>query len=90
MDKAKAIKDSFKHEAQKLLSELQAFGDEVRVKAHLAGAEGRDAWNKLQPQLEQFEQRVQRATEAAMGELRLASKELKSNLERLQRDSNKH
>ena len=75
--------ETIKQESAKLLSELQTLGDELRLKAHLAGAESRDTWNKLEPQLLHFETRIERATEAAMGELRLAGKELKTSLERL-------
>jgi hypothetical protein len=80
VDKFKA---DFKEETQKVVSDLQTLRDEIRLKVHLAGAEGRDAWNKLEPQLEQFEQRLESTTEAAIEELRSAGTELKANFERL-------
>lgn len=89
MNKVETIKHGFKQESEKILSDLRTLGDELRLKAHLAGAETRDTWNKLEPQLQQFETRIERATEAAMGELRVAGKELKTNLERLCHDLRK-
>ena len=80
VDKFKA---DFKEETQKVVSDLQTLRDEIRLKLHLASAEGRDAWNKLEPQLDQFEQRLESTTEAAIDELRSAGTELKANFERL-------
>ena len=83
MSTVKAIQQNFKQEAEKIFTELRALGDQVRLKAHLASADGRDAWKKLEPQLQQFERRVEHVTESAMGELRQAGKELRANLERI-------
>lgn len=83
MSNVKAIGQSFKQEAAKISADLRTLADEIRLKAHLAGAEGRDAWAKLEPQLQQFERRVGQTTESAIGELRQAGKELKGNLERI-------
>ena len=73
----------FKDESTKVISELQTLRDEIKLKLHLASAEGRDAWNKLEPQLYQFEKSVEAAADATAGELRNAGVELKSSLERL-------
>ncbi|HKO90883.1 MAG TPA: hypothetical protein VJU61_07020 [Polyangiaceae bacterium] len=83
MSSVDKFKSDFKEETKKVVSDLQTLRDEIRLKLHLAGAEGRDAWNKLEPQLEQFEQKVEATTEAAVGELRSAGTELKANFERL-------
>jgi len=83
VDKLKAIQQGFKDESKKVVAELQTLRDEIRLKVHLAGAEGRDAWSKLEPQLDQFEQRLESTTEAAVDELRSAGTELKANFERL-------
>jgi uncharacterized lipoprotein YmbA len=89
MSNVRAIQEGVKQEAEKIFTDLRSLGDEIRLKAHLASADGRDAWKKLEPQLQQFEQRVERVTEAAMGELRQAGKELHANLERICRDLRK-
>jgi hypothetical protein len=87
MSTVKAIQQNVKQEAERIFTELRALGDEVRLKAHLASADGRDAWKKLEPQLQQFERRVEQVTESAMGDLRQAGKELKGNLERICRET---
>ena len=58
----------------------QTLRDESRLKLHLAGAEGKDAWNKLEPQLSQFEQRVGNVAEDKLEELRHAGSELKASV----------
>lgn len=83
MSNVKALRENAKNEAEHLFNELRALGDEIRLKAHLANAEGRDAWNRLEPQLLQFGRRVETCSEAALGELRAAGNQLRSNLERL-------
>ena len=76
----KSIQDELKRESQKVVEELQTLRDEIRLKMHLAGAEGKDAWNKLEPQLSQFEQRVGHAAEDKLEELRHAGSELKASV----------
>ena len=83
MSNLKAMQQGFKLEAAKISTDLRRLADEIRLKAHLASAEGRDAWAKVEPQLQQFERRVEQVTESAIGELRQAGKELRANLERI-------
>lgn len=83
MSQGKSMQDALKSESAKLVGELQTLRDEIKLKLHLANAEGRDAWNRLEPQLNDFEQRVGKAADATLGELRNAGSELKSSLERL-------
>jgi hypothetical protein len=83
MNKAKAVQQNVKGEAEQLLSELQRLRDEIRLKLHLANAEGRDAWKALEPQLQQFSQHVETATGAAVQRLHSAGDELRVRLERL-------
>ena len=82
MSDLKSIQEGIKAESSKVVDELQTLRDEIRLKIHLAGAEGRDAWDKLEPQLNQFEQRVGNAAEAAAEELKATGSELKANFER--------
>ena len=79
---AKAMQEQLKRESQKVVEELQTLRDEIRLKMHLAGAEGKDAWNKLEPQLSQFEQRVGQAADDSLEELRKAGTELKANFQK--------
>jgi hypothetical protein len=77
------MQDALKGESSKLVSELQTLRDEIKLKLHLASADGRDAWNRLEPQVDDFERRMCHAAEATMGEQRHAVAELKTSLERL-------
>ncbi|HEV8548562.1 MAG TPA: hypothetical protein VGQ57_06030 [Polyangiaceae bacterium] len=79
---AKAMQEQLKRESKAVVDELTTLRDEIRLKMHLAGAEGKDAWNKLEPQLSQFEQRVGQAADDSLEELRKAGTELKANLQR--------
>lgn len=89
MSNAKALQENAKKEAEHLLSELRTLGDEIRLKAHLANAEGREAWKRFEPQLLQYGRHLETCSEAALGELRAAGSELRSNLERLCQDLRK-
>lgn len=81
MSNFKSVQEGVKAESQKVISELQTLRDEIKLKLHLASAEGRDAWNKLEPQIEQFERKVGDAAESAVEDLKTAGGELKANLE---------
>lgn len=79
----KSIQEQLRSESQKVVSELQTLRDEIKLKVHLANAEGKDAWSKLEPQLSQFEQRVGQAAEETLDELKAAGAELKTNVQKL-------
>lgn len=83
MEKIDVIKRDMRQEAAKLLTEMQSTADEIRLKLHLASAEGRDIWRQIEPQLAQFGQRVEKASDAALDDVRKAGAELKVSLERL-------
>ncbi len=83
MTDIKDIQAGVKEQSEKVLSELQTLRDEIKLKLHLASAEGKDAWNKLEPQLLQLEQRIGGATDAAKTELVSAGHELKAGFDRL-------
>jgi hypothetical protein len=86
---AKSIEEQLKRESQAVVDELATLRDEIRLKMHLAGAEGKEAWNKLEPQLSQFEQRVGQAAEGSLEELRKAGTELKANFQRFYQNMRK-
>lgn len=48
-----------------ILQDVRRLADEIRVQLHLGGMEAKDAWTKLQPRLQAFEQRFERATDDA-------------------------
>jgi len=86
---AKSMQEQLKRESQAVVQELTSLRDEIRLKMHLAGAEGKEAWNKLEPQLSQFEQRVGQAAEDSLDELRKAGTELKANFQRFYQNMRK-
>ncbi len=83
MSDIKGIQQGIKEESARVLTELQTLRDEIKLKMHLANAEGKDAWNKLEPQLAALEQRVGNAAESAVGEIKNAGSELKAGFDRL-------
>jgi hypothetical protein len=83
VSESKSIGDEFRDESRKAVGELQRLRDEIKLQLHLAGADARDAWEKLEPALRQFEERVERASETALDEVRAKGSELKGELEQL-------
>lgn len=47
------------------VDEIQWLADEIRVKLHLANMDAKDAWRKLEPQLEHARQHAHEATDAS-------------------------
>lgn len=47
------------------LAELEQVADEIRLRLHLGGMDAKDAWRKLEPQIEQARQHAREATEAS-------------------------
>ena len=77
------IGDDLKEESKKAVGELQRLRDEIKLQLHLAGADARDAFDKLEPEIRNFEERVNRATGIAVDEVRQRGAELKRELEGL-------
>jgi len=82
MDK-KEMQAQLKRESDAIAAELETLRDEIRLKMHLAGAEGKDAWNKLEPQLAEFQGKVGQAAGEALGDLKTAGTELKASVQKL-------
>ena len=68
--------DGLRDDAAKLLEHLRRERDELNVQMHLARAEVRDEWHKLEPKWEHFEARAKEVA-ASAGE---ASKDVGSAL----------
>ena len=56
--------ESLRTEAAELLAKLRTERDELRVRLHLAGAEAREEWEKLEPRLAELEARAARVGDA--------------------------
>jgi ElaB/YqjD/DUF883 family membrane-anchored ribosome-binding protein len=66
-----------------VLQEVRRLAEEIRVQLHLGGMEAKDAWAKLQPKLQAFEQRFERATEDAGDDLDELAAVLRKELQRV-------
>jgi hypothetical protein len=64
-------------------ADLTRIADEVRVKLHLGGMDARDAWNRLEPKLRDFERKAANATKEVTTELRHSAATLREELHRL-------
>lgn len=65
------------------MEEIERLADEIRVRLHLGGMDAKDAWRKLEPQLEDARQHAKAATEAsgkAIEDIREAFKKLRGSL----------
>jgi hypothetical protein len=47
------------------LTELEQVADEVRLRLHLGGMDAKDAWRKLEPQIEHARQHARDASDAS-------------------------
>lgn len=47
------------------LAEIEQIADEIRVKLHLGGMDAKDAWRKLEPQLDHARQHAKEASDAS-------------------------
>ena len=57
-------KPQVQQEIDKAVAQLRTLRDEIRLHAHLANLEAREAWKKLEPSLGELEQKMTQATEA--------------------------
>jgi hypothetical protein len=69
------------------IDELTRMSDEVRLKVHLAGMDGRTAWNALEKHIERLDERfgyqgdhVVETTRQMAAEVRSAAREFKEKL----------
>ncbi|MGB8328846.1 MAG: hypothetical protein WCE62_01870 [Polyangiales bacterium] len=75
-------------EAQKKLKQdledtrrdLRRAADEIRVKLHLAGMDAKDAWDEIQPRIEEFERRFDAKADQVGEELKALGNDIKKRL----------
>jgi hypothetical protein len=63
--------------------ELQQLRDEIKLQIHLGTAEAKQKWHEIQPQIDQFEKRAERATETITDEVRESYAQLRSAMHRV-------
>jgi hypothetical protein len=69
-----------KEDLQRASDDLKKAAEDIRVQIHLAGKDAKDAWNKLEPSLDDFQHRVERAVDITGDELKKLGRDLKSRL----------
>ena len=62
--------EELKAEIKKTMGLIQTLRDEARVKMHLAALDVKDAWDKLEPKLEEAERIAADASEATLATLK--------------------
>ena len=73
-------KSQFTKDVETTANDLKRLADEVRVKLHLAGMDAKDAWEKIQPRIEEFGKRVDETAGEVDEELRKLGADLKERL----------
>ena len=66
-----------------LTQDLRRLADEIRVKIHLASMDAKSAWASLEPKVQEFERKVDRATKSAADDLDSLAAVLHKELESL-------
>ena len=79
MDAQKAQK-TLLQDLQEMRDDLRRMADELRVRLHLAGMDAKDAWHDLQPQLEDFERRMDTAAEQVGDELKALGADIRQRM----------
>ncbi len=54
-----------KQDFEKAIARLRQLRDEIKVQAHLASMDAKDAWKKLEPSLAELEQKMGQVTDAS-------------------------
>jgi ElaB/YqjD/DUF883 family membrane-anchored ribosome-binding protein len=71
---------SLKQDLEDTRADLKRMADEIKVKLHLAGMDAKDAWNEIQPRLEDFEKRFDAKADDVSEELKALGGEIKQRL----------
>lgn len=69
-----------KQDLQDTRDDLRRAADEIKVKLHLAGMDAKDAWDEIQPRLEDFERRFDSKAEEVGEELKALGTDIKQRL----------
>ncbi|MDH3622623.1 MAG: hypothetical protein OEQ49_02025 [Myxococcales bacterium] len=71
---------TLKQDLEDTRNDLRRMADEIKVKLHLAGMDAKDAWNEIQPRLEDFEQRFDAKADEVGEELKALGNDIKQRL----------
>lgn len=70
------------NEVAKIKEDLHRLADEIRVRIHLAGMDAKDAWQRLEPKLRDFERKAEASGEKVGDEVAKWGHELKEQFKR--------
>jgi len=71
---------TLKQDLEDTRDDLKRTADEIRVKLHLAGMDAKDAWDDIQPRIEDFERRFDAKAEEVSEELKALGSDIKQRL----------
>ena len=71
---------TLKQDVEDTREDLRRAADEIRVKLHLAGMDAKDAWDEIQPRLEDFERRFDSKADEVSEELKALGGDIKQRL----------
>jgi hypothetical protein len=71
---------TLKQDLEDTRADLKRAADEIRVKMHLAGMDAKDAWDDIQPRLEDFERRFDAKAGEVSEELKALGSDIKQRL----------
>jgi len=71
---------TLKQDLEDTRDDLRRTADEIKVKLHLAGMDAKDAWDDIQPRLQDFERRFDSKAEEVGDELKALGNDIKQRL----------
>jgi DNA anti-recombination protein RmuC len=71
---------TLKQDLEDTREDLRRAADEIRVKLHLAGMDAKDAWEDIQPRLQEFERRFDAKADEVGEELKALGTDIKQRL----------
>ena len=71
---------TLKQDLEEARDDLKRTADEIKVKLHLAGMDAKDAWNDLQPRIEEYERRFDSKADEVGEELKALGNDIKQRL----------
>jgi tetrahydromethanopterin S-methyltransferase subunit G len=72
-----------KQDLEETREDLRRAADEIKLKLHLAGMDAKDAWNEIQPRLEDFERRFDSKAGEVGDELKSLGNDIKKRLQNI-------
>ena len=69
--------ENVRRELKETVNQLRTLRDEAKLKIHLAGMDARDAWDRLQPKIEEAERAAEHGTVAALESVQQTAKKLR-------------